>query len=168
MESENEKAVRIQETADLFGSDEEVYQLVTFSLGEEVYGIDILAVQEIIRMQNITEIPRTAEYVEGVINLRGKVIPVIDLRKRFNLPLKENNKDERIIVVEIENKIIGMIVDSVSKVLRLPSSLVEPPSPIVGGVDSNYIKGVGKITDMLVILLDLSKISENNMSLIGA
>ncbi len=151
---------------DLLGS-EDVYQLVTFTLGDEVYGIDILAVQEIIRMQNITEIPRTSDYVEGVINLRGKVIPVIDLRKRFNLLISEESKDTRIIVVEIENKIIGMIVDSVSKVLRLPSSYVEPPSPIVGGVDSNYIKGVGKLNDMLVIILDLSKINESSMSLVS-
>ncbi|MDD5456559.1 MAG: chemotaxis protein CheW [Candidatus Margulisbacteria bacterium] len=160
-----EKAVN---ETDLLASEEDIFQLVTFFLGEEVYGIDILAVQEIIRMQVITEIPRTADYVEGVINLRGKVIPVIDLRKRFNLPVQEETKDTRIIVVEIESKIMGMIVDGVSKVLRLPASLVEPPSPIVGGIDSNYIKGVGKVQEMLVILLDLTKINDTNVSLVGS
>ena len=148
---------------DLLNSEEDIHQLVTFFLGEEIYGIDILAVHEIIRMQQITEIPRTASYVEGVINLRGKVIPVIDLRKRFNLPAGEETKDTRIIVVEIENKVIGMIVDGVSKVLRLPASLVEPPSPIMGGIDSNYIKGVGKVDNTLVVLLDLTKINEGQM-----
>jgi purine-binding chemotaxis protein CheW len=150
----------VQGNLGLVSTEEDVYQLVTFFLGDEVYGIDILVVQEIIRMQNITDVPRTADYVEGVINLRGKVIPIIDLRKRFNLTVGEETKDTRIIVVEIQDKIIGMIVDGVSKVLRLSASLVEPPSPIVGGVDSNYIKGVGKTTDQLVILLDLTKIND--------
>ena len=167
MANANERLPVVHNSTDLLAEDD-VYQLVTFFLGEEVYGIDILAVQEIIRMQAITEIPRTAEYVEGVINLRGKVIPIIDLRKRFSLPVEDETKDTRIIVVEIESKVIGMIVDGVSKVLRLNANLVEPPSPIIGGVDSNYIKGVGKIDDQLVILLDLTKINESSMSLIGA
>ena len=160
---EEELALNID--AELFTKEEDIYQLVTFLLGEEMYGIDILAVQEIIRMESITEIPRTADYVEGVINLRGKVIPVIDLRKRFNLPIQDETKDTRIIVVEIEDKIIGMIVDGVSKVLRLPASLVEPPSPIVGGIDSNYIKGVGKVNENLIILLDLTKINDSSMNI---
>ena len=143
---------------ELVGLNEEVYQLVTFFLGGEIYGIDILAVQEIIRMQNITDVPRTADYVEGVINLRGKVIPIIDLRKRFNLTVSDETKDSRIIVVEINHKIIGMIVDGVSKVIRLNSNLVEPPSLIVAGADYNYIKGVGRLSDQLVILLDIAKI----------
>jgi purine-binding chemotaxis protein CheW len=142
-------------------SNESIYQLVTFFLGEEVYGIDILSVQEIIRIQAITEVPRTSEFVLGVINLRGKVIPVIDLRKRFRLPVGEETKDTRIIVVEIDGKVMGMIVDGVSKVLRLPSKSVEPPSPIVSGIDSSYIKGVGKIDGMLIVLLDLSKINDS-------
>ena len=143
-------------------ADEDVYQLVTFFLADEVYGIDILAVQEIIRLQNITEIPRTDDYVRGVINLRGKVIPVIDLRRRFNLPTVEETKNTRIIVVEIDNKVMGMIVDGVSKVLRLPMSLVEPHSPIVTGVDSAYIRGVGKLNDELIILLDLSLVNDQS------
>lgn len=141
-------------------AEEKIHQLVTFYLGEEIYGIDILDVQEIIRLQKITEVPRTADFVEGVINLRGKVIPVIDLRKRFNLPQKEESKDTRVIVVEIDSKVIGMIVDGVSRVLRLSGSAIDPPSPIVAGVDSNYIKGVGKIDHTLVVLLDLHKINE--------
>lgn len=155
----SEDSLAVHGSSDLVGSEEDVHQLVTFLLGGEVYALDILAVQEIIRMQNITDVPRTADYVEGVINLRGKVIPIIDLRKRFNLTVQDETKDTRIIVVEIGDKIIGMIVDGVSRVLRLSASLVEPPSPIVGGVDSNYIKGVGKVNDQLIILLDLSKIN---------
>ena len=168
MEKTGNKLAVVQNSLDLLTGDDDVYQLVTFFLGEEVYGIDILAVQEIIRMQSITEIPRTADYVEGVINLRGKVIPIIDLRKRFSLTISEETKDTRIVVVEIENKVIGMIVDGVSKVLRLSASLVEPPSPIIGGVDSNYIRGVGKIDDQLVVLLDLTKINETSAKLMTA
>lgn len=159
MSSDSSRLPTVSHNLDLTSSEEDVYQLVTFILGGEVYALDILAVQEIIRMQNITDVPRTADYVEGVINLRGKVIPIIDLRKRFSLDAQDETKDTRIIVVEIDGKIMGMIVDGVSRVLRLSANLVEPPSPIVGGLDSNYIKGVGKVNDQLVILLDLSKIN---------
>ncbi|MDR1242937.1 MAG: chemotaxis protein CheW [Deltaproteobacteria bacterium] len=138
--------------------DDELIQLVTFSIGEEEFGVDILKVQEIIRTMEITKVPRAQAFVEGVINLRGKVIPIIDLRRRFGLNSKAHDKHTRIIVIEINNMIVGFVVDSVSEVLRIPSGTVEPPPPVVAGMDSEYINGVGKLQDRLLILLDLDKL----------
>jgi purine-binding chemotaxis protein CheW len=146
--------------------DAELLQLVTFSIGEEEFGVDILSVQEIIRMMDITKVPRAPDFVEGVINLRGKVIPIIDLRKRFGLSTRDHDKHTRIIVIEINNMIVGFVVDSVSEVLRIPASTVEPPPPVVSGLESEYISGVGKLEDRLLILLDLNKLlsgEERNM-----
>lgn len=136
----------------------ELLQMVSFSLGGEEFGVDILVVQEINRMINITKVPKSPEFVEGVINLRGRVIPIINLRKRFALPDKEKDKSTRIVVVNIEGNILGMVVDSVSEVLRLPADTIEPPPPMVSGMESEYIKGVGKVGDKLLILLDLNKL----------
>ena len=136
----------------------ELLQLVTFSIGEEDFGVDILKVQEIIRTMEITKVPRAQDFVEGVINLRGKVIPIIDLRRRFGLDSKPHDKDTRIIVIEINNMIVGFVVDSVSEVLRIPAGTVEPPPPVVAGLESEYISGVGKLQDRLLILLDLDKL----------
>lgn len=138
--------------------DDELLQLVTFSIGEEEFGVDILKVQEIIRTMEITKVPRAQDFVEGVINLRGKVIPIIDLRRRFGLDSKNHDKHTRIIVIEINNMIVGFVVDSVSEVLRIPASTVEPPPPVVAGLESEYISGVGKLQDRLLILLDLDKL----------
>lgn len=138
--------------------DDELLQLVTFSIGEEEFGVDILKVQEIIRTMEITKVPRAEVFVEGVINLRGKVIPILDLRRRFKLPSKPHDKHTRIIVIEMNDMIVGFVVDSVSQVLRIPSNTVEPPPPVVAGVDSEYISGVGKLHDRLLILLDLNKL----------
>ena len=133
-------------------------QLVVFNLSGETYGVDISAIREIIRMQVITEVPKTPDFVEGVINLRGKVIPVIDLHKRFDLPLAEETTNTRIMVVEVESITVGMIVDSVSEVLRISKDSIDPPPPVVSGVDSAYLRGVGKLHDKLIILLDLNQV----------
>jgi purine-binding chemotaxis protein CheW len=136
----------------------EVLQLVSFNLGHEEFAVDILRVQEINRMVEITRVPRSPHFVEGVINLRGKVIPIVDLRKRFNLDEKERDKQTRIVVIDVDNKTVGLIVDAVSEVLRLPVDTIEPPPPIVASIDTDYIKGVGKLEDRLLILMDLNKI----------
>lgn len=136
---------------------DDMLQLVSFRLGGEEFGVDIMQVQEIIRMQNITAVPNAPDFVEGVINLRGRVIPIIDLRKRFGLDCKEHDKATRIVVVKVDEITVGLVVDEVSEVLRIPADTVEPPPPIVAGVESDYIKGVGKLDDRLLILLDLSK-----------
>jgi len=132
--------------------------LVVFTLADETYGIDISTVNEIIRMQAITEVPRTPDFVEGVINLRGRIVPVIDLRKRFSLAVSEETQASRIMVVELEGLTVGMIVDSVSEVLRLPASSIEPTPTMVSGVDAAYLRGVGKWDDRLIILLDIKKV----------
>ncbi|MHB9039191.1 MAG: chemotaxis protein CheW [Melioribacteraceae bacterium] len=136
----------------------ELLQLVSFKIGNEEFGVDILNVQEINKMTTLTKVPNAPDFVEAVINLRGRVIPVIDLRIRLHLPKKEHDKDTRIIVVEIENKTIGFIVDSVNEVLRIPVNITEAPPEIVTGVDSDFIKSVGKLEDRLLILIDLKKI----------
>ena len=138
--------------------DDDLLQLVTFSTGDEEFGVDILRVQEIIRTMAITKVPKAPEFVEGVINLRGKVIPIIDLRRRFGLQSKAHDKHTRIIVIEINTMIVGFVVDSVSEVLRIPASTVEPPPPVVAGLESEYISGVGKLEDRLLILLDLDRL----------
>ncbi len=133
-------------------------QIVTFKVGDEEFSVSILKVQEIIRMSEITKVPKSPDFVEGVINLRGRVIPVIDLRKRFGLALVERGNEARTIVVDCAGKVVGLIVDSVTEVLRIPSSTIEPPPDIVGGVDSEYIDGVGKLESRLLILLNLDKV----------
>jgi purine-binding chemotaxis protein CheW len=136
----------------------EILQLVSFGIGEEEFGVDILEVQEIIRMINVTNVPNSPEFVEGVINLRGRVIPVIDLRTRLGMVKLEHGKDTRIVVVEISGKTIGFIVDSVSEVLRIPRSITEPPPPLTTGINAEYITAIGKLENRLIILLDLEKI----------
>ncbi|NDY57127.1 purine-binding chemotaxis protein CheW [Desulfovibrio sulfodismutans] len=136
----------------------ELLQLVTFAISEEEFGIDILRVQEIIRMMPITKVPNSPHSVEGVINLRGKVIPVIDLRKRFSMEFHAHDSQTRIVVIKIHGMIVGFVVDQVSEVLRIQSNTVEPPPPVVSGVESEYIKGVGKLDGRLLILLDLEKL----------
>ena len=133
-------------------------QLVTFEVGSEQFAIDILAVQEINRMMQITRVPRSAECLEGVINLRGRIIPVVDLRKRFGLPPAERSADSRIVVVEVGGRVIGFIVDRVNEVLRVDGSIVDPPPSMSGGVDRDYIRGVAKLETRLVILLDLPRL----------
>ena len=116
-------------------------QLVTFSIDEEEFGVNILKVQEIIRIMEITRVPRSPEFVEGVINLRGRVIPIVDLRRRFGLAAIAHDKDTRIIVIELNSLVVGFIVDAVSEVLRIPADTVEPTPPVAAGVDSEYISG---------------------------
>lgn len=137
---------------------EELLQLVSFKIAEEEFGVDILKVQEIIRMLEVTRVPNAPEHVDGVINLRGKVIPIVNLRRRFGMERKERDKNTRIVVVELTNKVIGFVVDAVHEVLRIPRSVTEAPPSLVGGVREEYITGVGKLEDRLLILLDLERI----------
>ena len=140
-------------------------QLVSFKLGQEEFGIDIRKVQEINRMVEITKIPQAPHYCEGVINLRGKVIPVIDLRKKFDMEVEEWTKNTRIVVCEEGANIVGLIVDAVEEVLRLPSSTIEPAPGIVTSIGTDYINGVAKLDERLLIFLNISKIvSEINIS----
>ncbi len=133
-------------------------QLVSFHVGEEEFAIDILGVQEIIRVVELTPVPNAPYFVEGVINLRGKVIPILDLRSRFGLPPTDRTNDTRIIVVEITKTVLGFIVDSVEEVLRLPESLIETPPSTGRGGSAEFHKGVGRVNGRLLMLLDLGQI----------
>ena len=133
-------------------------QLVTFALGPEEYGIDIAQVQEINRMVEITHVPRTAGYMEGVINLRGQLIPVIDLRMRFNMPRVGTTRNSRIIVVEVAPQRVGLIVDSVSEVVRIPVNQIEPTPDMVSIAHAEFLGGVGKLGDRLIILLNVDPV----------
>ena len=133
-------------------------QLVVFDLASEYYGVDIGDVREIIRMQTVTRVPGAPPYVEGIINLRGQVIPVVDLRKRLELAVGEQTNESRIVWVTISGQDVGVIVDAVTEVLRIPLSAIEPPSSMVSSVDSDYLRGIAKLDSRLIILLDLNKV----------
>jgi purine-binding chemotaxis protein CheW len=120
-------------------------QLVVFDLASEHYGVNISDVREIMRMQSITRVPGAYSFVEGVINLRGNVLPVIDLRKRLGLKISEHTKDSRIVIIDIEAGEIGVIVDAVTEVLRIPKSSIEPASSVITNASSNYLWGIAKL-----------------------
>jgi len=141
-------------------------QLVVFDLASELYGVDIGVVREIIRMQKLTRVPESAAYFEGVINLRGKIIPVIDLRKRLGQPISEQDNDTLIVVVDVNEHDIGVIVDAVAEVLRISADSIEPTTSVITTSDSQYLLGIAKLEDKLIILLDLEQaLSDTQMSL---
>ena len=133
-------------------------QVVGFRIGNETYGVRIGAVREIVRVPEITAVPSAPDLIEGVINLRGKIIPVMDLRKRFGQVDIAPDKKNRILVVELDNKLIGLIVNAASEVLKIPPSEIEPPGAVFADGESSYVTGVGKLNGRLIILLDISKL----------
>lgn len=133
-------------------------QFVVFKLGKEEYGIDIMNVKEIGPFQESVKVPNSPTFVEGIINYRGNVIPIVCLKKRFNLPVNEVDKNTRIIVINLKDKQIGFLVDEASQTIRLEDKAIDSPPDIVGGIDKRYITGVGKIEDRLIILIDLEKV----------
>jgi purine-binding chemotaxis protein CheW len=138
----------------------ELIQLVSFKLEEEEYGVNVLKVREIIRMPSITRVPNTPHYVEGVINLRGKVIPIMSIRRRFGLGEVENDKSTRIMVMDVDGELMGFIVDSVSEVIRVSAREIQPPPPVAtSGVDQECMSGVINQPERLLVLLDLEKMS---------
>ena len=154
-------------------------QLVVFELNEEVYGVNVNQVQSIIPIQEIVTVPNAPAFIEGVVNLRGAVIPVIDLRTRFNLSLpvdvdgesngKQGKRKQVIVIIELDDLLVGLIVDKVTEVTRIDEENVEPPSPLLAGVDTAYLRGIGKFEKeveegkeaeegKLIILLDLNRV----------
>jgi purine-binding chemotaxis protein CheW len=142
-------------------------QLVAFRLHNEEFGVEITDVREIVKVGHITRLPHVADYIEGVTNLRGEVIPVISLRKRFGLEAQENTQDSRIIMLEVNGSMVGFIVDSVTETLRLSEDAIEPPPSNIAGLKAHYLAGVGKLQDRLLILLEVDKIltSEEHIQL---
>jgi purine-binding chemotaxis protein CheW len=138
----------------------EMLQLVGFHVGGEEFALDILRVQEIIRMQELTRVPSSPDCMDGVMNLRGKIIPVITLRTRFGLDRVPHGEQTRIVVIEVKGSVLGLVVDSVSEVLRIPVDSVEPP-PRLGKVDRECVSGVSKLDDRLLILLDVDRLMDD-------
>jgi purine-binding chemotaxis protein CheW len=136
-------------------ADGELKQLISFEVGEEEYGLDILRVKEIIRLREFTRLPQSPSFVKGIINLRGDVIPIIDLRDKFGMIEAEYGETTRIIVVDLDDKLVGMVVDAASQVVRVPADQIDPPPPIIGGLSAEYIIGVGKLEGRLIILLNI-------------
>jgi purine-binding chemotaxis protein CheW len=133
-------------------------QIVVLELAGEAYGVAIGCVEEIIRMQPVTRIPHGPAFVEGVTNLRGRVIPVLDLRTRFGLPPSAPTRRSRIVVAELGQHTVGLVVDAVSEVLVLGADAVEPPSTLVTSTGSAFLRGVAKLDERLILLLDLTRI----------
>ena len=133
-------------------------QVVGFRIGNETFGVRIGSVREIVRVPEITAVPSAPETIEGVINLRGKIIPVMDLRKRFGQSDIQPDKKNRILVVELENKLVGLIVNAASEVLKIAPSEIEAPGSLFAEGESSYVTGVGKLKGRLIILLDIAKL----------
>jgi purine-binding chemotaxis protein CheW len=136
-------------------------QLVSFRLAEEEYGIEITKVQEIILLGEITRVPRTPDYIEGLINLRSEVIPVVNLRRRFGLPSQEPTDETRVMVINVREKTLGMIVDAVNEVLRVPHAQIVPPPAAVTASGHEYLTGLVKFDERLLILLDIDRVLES-------
>jgi purine-binding chemotaxis protein CheW len=132
--------------------------IVGFRVGAETFGVPITYVHEIVRVPEITSVPDSPEFVEGVINLRGKIVSVVDLRKRFGETQVDPSKKNRVIVVESDGKLVGLIVDTASEVLRIPNADIEPPPSILQNSESSYVTGVGKFQNRLIILVDLKRV----------
>ena len=134
------------------------HQLVVFELAKELYGINIAMVESIIKMQSITQLPQTPTYIKGVTNLRGTVLPVIDLRLRFGLDVQPDTKQTRVIIVTMGNLTVGIMVDGVSEVLRVSDDTIEPLPSMVNSVNSDFLKGIVRLEDRLIILLEVEKV----------
>ncbi len=136
----------------------ELSQLISFLVGDEEYGLEILRVKEVIRICAITRLPRAPSFVKGIINLRGDVIPIIDLRDKFGLEHQDYTSTTRVIVVDVDDRLVGMVVDAANQVVRIGTDRIEPPPPIAGGLSAEFIRGVGKLDERLIILLDIDRI----------
>ena len=157
---DEEKVLELARTIDQASGSQSMDEehLVIFSLGRELYGVTIHAVESIIKLQAITQVPRTAAFILGVTNLRGTVVPVLDLRIRFNLAHNEDTANTRIVIVNSEGSKVGIVVDEVTEVLKVSRNTIQPPPPLSTTIESAFISGIARIDDRLVILLDLEKV----------
>lgn len=152
--AENVNAIRNEGTA----RRNDVIQVVSFRIGTEEYAIEIQKVKEIILLEGVTQVPQVPDYIEGVLNLRGLVIPIFDLRKRFGLPNITRTEHSRIVVTRLEGRLAGIIVDAVSQVMKLPHASIQKPPETIAHYAGNYLQGVGKIENRMLLLLDIERI----------
>lgn len=136
-------------------------QIVGFRIGRETFGLPISLVHEIVRPPEITNVPHAPEYVEGVMNLRGRIVPVIDLRRRFGGAAIANSRKNRVLVVDVESRAVGLIVDSASEVLKISDAQIEPPPNVLTDAATSYVTGVAKHQGRLIILVDLKRILQS-------
>jgi len=150
------------------GNTADVKQLISFTVGTEEYGLELLRVREVIRMRQITWLPKAPPCVKGIINLRGDVIPIVDLRERFGLQAQEQTAMTRVIVVEAKGEPVGVVVDSASQVARVPADQFDPPPMVMGEGSRDFVSAVGKMGDRLIIMIDVDRIlSTEEMSQIA-
>lgn len=133
-------------------------QYVIFRLGDSEFGVEIGQVLRIMRLMEVTRVPRAPNFLEGVVNIHGEMVPVVDLKKRFELPWQEYGDKARILVVEVEGQTVGMIVDSVTEIAWIPTSAIEPPPEMVAEISGVYLTGLGRLDDRLIIFLNLSRV----------
>jgi len=150
--------VMAQNTRMDWGTDEETVQSILFRMGKEYYGLSISLVREIIKPLPITRFPKSPDYVEGVIDLRGKILPIVNLRKMFGLPAVEITEETRFVDLQLDGLDVGIVVDQVSEVMHIPTSLIEPAPPIVAGVEGKFLNGIARLQDKLILLLNLDEI----------
>jgi purine-binding chemotaxis protein CheW len=139
-------------------SAKQTFQIVSFTVGKEEYGVHIEEVQEVVRMPEITKLPQTESFIKGVINLRGNVIPVIDMRERFRMEAVRYSEMTRVIVVKIDEKLVGMVVDTVSQVLELGQEDMSEAPDIIHGISREYIEGIGRMNESMIIVLRIQKV----------
>ncbi len=157
-ESAETKGDQVVVDVDEVQGDVNIIQLVSFVIDEVEYGVDILSVHEILRIPEITRLPNTPPFIKGVINLRGNVLPVVDIRNRFGFPRGKLTDLTRIIVIETADKQVGLLVDNVHQVVRIPDTHVDPPSDLLEGVSEEFILGIGRLKDRLIVILNTSNI----------
>lgn len=158
----------MKETETLQGETSKEGEYLTFTLGEEEYGIDILKVQEIRGYDAVTKIANTPDFIKGVINLRGAVVPIVDLRIKFNLGRVEYDKFTVVIILNLEKRIVGIVVDGVSDVIALTTEQIRPVPDLVSSIDNRYLVGLGSLEDRMLILVDIAKLmTSQEMALVG-
>ena len=159
---------KILETRDLGEQDGATSKFLTFALGDEEYGLEILKVREIIGLMDITSVPRMPGFVRGVINLRGRVIPVVDLRQKFNMAAVEDTQETCIIVIDLEVLLMGIVVDRVSEVLDIDKQEIDDTPAFGTAIDTDFIMGMGKVDQKVIILLDISKVlTDGDLSMLA-
>lgn len=134
------------------------HQLIKFMVADLTFGIEITQIHQILKPQQIFKVPNTAPFIEGLLNLRGRVLTVFNLRKRFGLPEKENDDNTKIIIVTLNDYLLGFIVDSVTEIVRIPDEDIEMTPPSLHGFDKKFLSGIGKVDDKVILLLDLAKV----------